>query len=68
MSLTVVCEEINNVAISSQITADEECSLQLLYKDYEYAQMDVNMRDNLRIKESLSLPNWQGRCGRACVG
>lgn len=57
VSLTVVCEEINNVAISSQITADEECSLQLLYKDYEYAQMDVNMRDNLRIKESLSLPN-----------
>lgn len=57
VSLTVICEEIQNAAIASQISDDGECAPQLLYKDYEYAQMDVNMRDNLRIKESLSLPN-----------
>ena len=57
VSITVTCEEIKNAKVAAQISEDEGCKPQLLFKDYEYAQMDVNMRDNLRIKESMSLPN-----------
>lgn len=57
VSITVTCENIHNSAVATQIIPDSDCMLQLLYKDYEYAQMDVNMRDNLRIKETLQLPN-----------
>lgn len=57
VSITVTCEEIKNAKVAAQISEDEGCKPQPLFKDYEYAQMDVNMRDNLRIKESMSLPN-----------
>lgn len=60
ISLTITCEELQNAAIATQVASDEVSNLQMLYKDYEYAQMDVNMRDNLRIKESISLPNGRG--------
>lgn len=57
ISITVTCEELCNTAIASQLIPDTGCSPQTLYRDYEYAQMDVNMRDNLRIKETASLPS-----------
>lgn len=62
ISLTVRCEEINNVALTTDVS-EEECTPELLYHDFDYVQMDVNMKDNLRIKENVSLPN-----GKADIG
>ena len=62
MALTVTCEEIKNISISTGIE-DGDCNAELLLKDFEYVQADVNMKDNLRIKETVSVPN-----GKADIG
>ena len=62
VALTVTCEEIKNISISTGIE-DGDCNAELLLKDFEYVQADVNMKDNLRIKETVSVPN-----GKADIG
>ena len=62
VALTVTCEEIKNISISTGIE-DGDCNAELLIKDFEYVQADVNMKDNLRIKETVSVPN-----GKADIG
>lgn len=55
VSLNVICEELDNIRVVTGVL-DEECSPQILHRDFEYLQMAVNMKDNLRIRESISLP------------
>lgn len=57
ISLTVVCEEIQDTPIGCGLLDTEDSDrLQLKSTDVEYSQLAVSLRDNLRIRESFALP------------
>lgn len=57
VSLTVVCEEIQDTPIGcGLLEAEEADKLQVKTSDVEYSQLAVTLKDNLRIRESFLLP------------
>lgn len=57
VSLTVICEEIQDTPIGcGLLEQQEEDKLQLKTTDVSYSQLAVTMHDNLRIRESFMIP------------
>ena len=56
VTLEIICEQIEDVSIGCELEdMDENDKLQILTRDIDYAQLAVNVRDNLRIKENIEL-------------
>lgn len=56
ISLTIVCEQLNDICITTGVTGDDDCMPQVLEGELEYVQLAVNMRDNFRIRENVNIP------------
>lgn len=57
VTITVVCEEIADAAVGCEVEeADESQQIQLLTKDLNYTQLAVNLHDNLRIRQNITMP------------
>lgn len=64
VALTVTCEELEELEVGSSL-ADEEAEqqLQVLGEDISYTELAVNLRDNLRIRENIQLPQGKPNVG-----
>ena len=56
IAITVVCEELSEIQAAAGVEEDDGWHIQTLSEDVVYSELAVNLRDNLRIKESLSVP------------
>ena len=58
VSLTVTCEEIEDVMAAVEVLPEEQnTQVQVLNTTYDYTQVALKLRDNLRIRSTLSLPS-----------
>lgn len=56
VTLTVTCEEIVDVLVGCEVEeVQEDDKLQVLTRNVDYTQLAVNIRDNFRIRESVSI-------------
>lgn len=56
IAITVICENIEDISIGSGVEdIDEKDEIQILNKDINYCELTISQKDNLRIKENISL-------------
>lgn len=63
IAITVVCEELSEIQAAAGVEEDDGWHIQTLSEDVVYSELAVNLRDNLRIKESLSVPAGKSEVG-----
>ncbi len=57
VTLNVISEQLEDVSVGNDIEDEsDEDVLQIHKQSVDYAQLAVNLRDNLRIRESIQLP------------
>jgi len=64
ISIKIVCEDIEDYSFGYDVSEiqENEC-IQVKKQNIQYAELMVNMRDNLRIRESVSLPQGKPNIG-----
>lgn len=64
VAITVTCEELEELEVGCSISEQEPGQqLQVLGEDISYTELAVNLRDNLRIRENVSLPQGKPNVG-----
>lgn len=56
ITLTVTSEKLEDVKLLENVEEDNNKKIQILRKELEYVQMPINTRDNLRIRDTFSVP------------
>ncbi|MGN0318002.1 MAG: DUF3794 domain-containing protein, partial [Lachnospira sp.] len=56
ITLTVTCEKLEDVKLLDNIEDNDNKNIQILRKELEYVQMPINTRDNLRVRDTFSIP------------
>lgn len=64
ISIKIVCEDIEDYSFGYEVSEvqENEC-IQVKKQNLQYAELMVNMRDNLRIRETVSLPQGKPNIG-----
>ena len=56
VEITVICEELEDVLVGNMVEEfEEQDDIQILKSNINYCQLALNQKDNLRIKENISL-------------
>lgn len=64
ITLKIQAEELVDIEVGCELEDVEEADqMKMLTKNLEYSQLAVNMRDNFRIRENVSLPHGKAEIG-----